>query len=276
MKRTNAALAVLLALTIVPFGPLTCTSKLRALEPLVTHGGLGTFLHPIQQPKNGHDCFCGADCCKDSVYIFGVNGLNPLCTGNFNGLLDYLRGQGFKKTYFGQLYTPNCYARKIREVRQHDPHARVVLIGFSLGCNYVQCLANHLNHDDTRVDLVVYLGGDFIFNNQRAYPGNVERVLNVQGHGVCLTGGDLFFKGEDIDGARNVRLPVRHILLPSRADTVELLMEELMAQACTSTPIYMPNWRPADSPRYPTSNIPFGLADPHRPDPPQPGMWGRR
>lgn len=275
MKRTNAVFAVLLALAI-PFGPLACSAKVGAIEPLVTHGGLGTFLHPIQAPKNGHDCFSGVDCCKDSVYIFGVNGLNPLCTGNFNGLLDYLRGQGFKNTYFGQLYTPNCYARKIREVRQHDPHARVVLIGFSLGCNYVQGLVNHLNHDDTRIDLVVYLGGDYISNSERAYPCNVERVLNVQGHGICLTGGDLFFKGADIDGARNVRLPVRHILIPSRADTVELLMEELAHQACTPAVAHVPNWRRTHIQPISTSNVPFSQAVPFRPVPPEPGMWGRR
>lgn len=275
MKRKNAVLAALLTLA-VPFGPLACSSKVGALEPLVTHFGLGSFLHPIQAPKKGQDCFCGVDCCKDNVYIFGVNGLNPLCTGNFNGLLDYLRGQGFKNTYFGQLYTPNCYARKIRDIRQHDPHARVALIGFSLGCNYVQCLANQLNHDDTRVDLVVYLGGDYIGNNERAYPPNVQRLLNVQAHGICLTGGDLFFKGADIDGARNVRLPVRHILIPSRSDTVELLLEELMGQACGSSPVFMPSWRTAAVPPRHTSNVPFGLADPHRPVPPEPGMWGRR
>ncbi|MBM4070405.1 MAG: alpha/beta hydrolase [Planctomycetes bacterium] len=275
MKRTNAVLTVVLAL-IVPCGQIACSSKVGAIEPLVTHGGLGTFLHPIQAPKNGHSCLCGLDCCKDNVYIFGVNGLNPLCTGNFNGLLDYLRGQGFKNTYFGQLYTPNCYARKIRDIRQHDAHARVVLIGFSLGCNYVQCLANHLNHDDTRVDLVVYLGGDYIFNNERAFPCNVERVLNVQAHGICLTGGDLFFKGADIDGARNVRLPVRHILIPSRADTVELLMEELTSLACASAPVWVPGWRRAAVPRHGASNIPFSQADPQRPVAPQPGMWGRR
>lgn len=217
-------------------GFLACASCAKALEPLVTHGGLGDFLHPIQKPEHlNYPCWCAGRqccCCKDHVYIFGVNGLNPLCTGNFNGLCSYLREEGYENTYFGQLYTSHFYCSKIRKIIADDPSAKVVLIGFSLGTNYVRCMANMLAKDGVKIDLLVYLGGDTIFDTPSSCPENVCRVLNITSHGLCLMGGDLLFKGADLPCARNVRLDTRHILIPSRRETLELIMEELLAISC--------------------------------------------
>src|SRR5262245_6901461 len=203
------------------------------IEPLVTNFGLGTILHPIQEPQALPAPNCNGPCksCKEHVYIFGVNGWNPLCLGNFNGLCTYLKRQGFEKTYFGQLYTSYWFANKIREIRHTDPQARIVLVGFSLGANYVQNVANELARDDVKVDLLVYLVGDFITNTPASQPPNVARVVNVRAQGLVFTGGDLFFNGADLDGARNLRLKCRHILAPSRRETVEWMMEELTALA---------------------------------------------
>jgi len=220
---------------LVTMGCLLGASCMHAVEPVATSFGLGTVLHPIQKPDCPRCPCCGQQpctCCKDHVYIFVINGLDPLCLGNLNGLCDYLKEQGFKNTHFDQLYTWCCLAGRIREVRGDDPDARIVLIGYSLGCNSVRYLSNVLARDGTNVDLLVYLGGDYIGNCRRSYPSNVCRVLNVNSHGLFLTGGDLFFKGADIDGAQNCRLKCRHILVPSRRETLEVLMEELLALSC--------------------------------------------
>src|SRR3954454_11318279 len=112
---------------------LGCTPGLKAIEPLVTNYGIGTILHPLQEPKtlSALTSCEGPACHKEHVYIFGVNGWNPLCLGNFNGMLGYLRKQGFPNIYFGQLYTSHTFAAQIREVHRCDPNARIALIGFS-------------------------------------------------------------------------------------------------------------------------------------------------
>jgi pimeloyl-ACP methyl ester carboxylesterase len=224
----------LLPLVILGAG-LGCAAPGRA-QPLVTDVGLGTVLHPIQKPRAIPCPRCGqvqpCACCKDHVYIFGVNGVNFLCSGNFNGLLGYLRGQGFTNTHFAQLYGASWIADEIRAIRGRDPQARVVLIGFSWGAHAVRRLATDLNRDGTPVDLLVYLVGDLIRDTPESKPCNVRRIVNVRGHGLILLGGDLFFNGEDMDGCRNCTLKCRHILAPSRRETVELLLEELLALAC--------------------------------------------
>lgn len=218
---------------------LGCAPMLRA-EPLVTNFGIGTILHPIQEPEHVPLPSCynqgPCRCCKERVHIFAVNGLNPLCSGNFNGLCKYLREQGFEHTHFGQLYSCCWFSDEIRHLRQSDPDARIVLIGFSLGANSVKCIANRLNREGIKVDLLVYLVGDFVFNKPSSYPPNVERVLNVRAKGLVLTGGDLLCNGADIDGARNCKLECRHILVPSRRETLELMMEELLMLACVPCP----------------------------------------
>jgi hypothetical protein len=238
---------------------LAWASGAGAIEPLVATFGLGTMLHPLQEPAVVPvPTWCeGLPCHKDHVYIFAVNGLNPLCLGNFNGLCRYLRKQGFEKTSFGQLYTSHTFAARIREVRKCDPDARIVLIGFSMGANYVKWIANALAHDCVKVDLLVYLVGDTVPNTPASHPPNVCRVVNVRGKGLILTGGDFLFNGSDIDGARNCRVECRHILAPSRRETLELLMEELLPlayQPCAAS-------APAPQPPPPVAGVPLGIHD---------------
>jgi hypothetical protein len=213
---------------------LIWTSPLVAIEPLVANFGLGTMLHPVQEPASFDiPTWClSAPCHKERVYIFGVDGVNPLCVGNFNGLLGYLRRQGFRNTHFGQLHTSYTFAGKIRDIRGCDPDARIALIGFSAGANYAKRLANALEKDCIKIDLLVYLAGDLITNTPSSHPSNVDRVVNVRAQGLVLTGGNLFFNGEDMPGARNVRLECRHILVPSRSETLQLMMQELIPLAC--------------------------------------------
>src|SRR6516162_6975639 len=119
MKALSHSAALLMVVAVS-----ACVSPSRG-QPLVTNYGLGTLLHPIQEPENvptpnGWQGQPDA-CWKEHVYMFGVNGLNPLCLGNFNGLLRYFREQGFTNTYFGQLYTSHWFAGEIRKIRQTDP-----------------------------------------------------------------------------------------------------------------------------------------------------------
>jgi hypothetical protein len=210
-----------------------CATEWRP-EPLVTEFGIGHLIHPVEEPDHiPVPAVCAEHpelCRKDHVYIFAVNGLNPLCLGNFNGLCCYLREQGFTHTYFAQPYTCFWFPDEIREIRQCDPEAKIVLIGFSWGANCVRSLAHRLDDDGIPVDLLVYLVGDTIWNTPYSRPPNARRIVNVRGRGLILLGG--LCDGADLDGARNEEIDCRHILAPSRKETVTLLMEELMALAC--------------------------------------------
>jgi hypothetical protein len=222
---------------LVVAGLAVCTPRLTASEPWMSHFGLGTLFHPVQTPEclpapaGAADQACGGS--KAHVYIFAVNGMDSLCLGNFNGLCEYLREQGFANTYFGQLYSCAHFSSRIRQIRQEDPDSHIVLIGFSCGCNVAKGITNSLNSDGTRIDLLVYLAGDYITNSPSSYPSNVGNVLNIRGNGYLLSGGSLFFCGADIDGARNCTLDTRHMLVPSRPETLELLMEEMLPLTCT-------------------------------------------
>lgn len=200
----------------------------RSAEPLVTNWGIGNVLHPIQEPAS----VLGCGCPKDHIYIFAINGVNPMCQGNFNGFCTYLKKQGYCHTYFGQMYTILGWGDRIREVRRCDPEAKIVIVGFSAGANLAKMLANNLAKDCTRVDLLIYLVGDMIPNTPSSFPPNVCRVLNIRAIGLILTGGDLFMNGADLDGARNCRIECRHILVPSRCETLTYVSEELAALAC--------------------------------------------
>lgn len=233
-----------LTATLVVAGIVAAGQRSQAFEPPIMHMGIGTFVHPIQEPEcHRYPCCCCFQpccCCKDNVHIFGINGLDPLCLGNFNGLCRYLRDQGFENVYFSQLFSSELVCCKIRAIREENPNAQIVLMGYSLGCNYVRCLAHWLKLQDIDIDLLIYLGGDSIWNCRWSCPDNVCRVLNVTSHGLILCGGDLIFKGSDLDCARNHRLHTRHILIPSRQETLELVMEELLALACGPCCCYQP------------------------------------
>jgi len=243
MKTTALWLAVLAAVA-----GLIGAADLRGIEPLATNFGLGTILHPVHEPDSIPHAkeWARLPCHKDHVYIFAVNGVNPMCLGNFNGLCTYLRNQGFRNTYFGQLYTSNGFATKIRDTRHDDPDARIALIGFSAGANYVKATANSLAKDGVWIDLLVYLVGDTVWNTPASRPENVGRILNIRGKGLIFTGGDILgFNGADIDGARNYRIECRHILAPSRSETLTLLMEELLPLAYRPSAVAVPTSRPS-------------------------------
>src|SRR5262249_7705316 len=151
LRPGTAALLATLALGLV--------APARAIEPLFANSGTGSMLHPLEEPKQlpyPASYYDGtSQLAKEHVYIFGINGLNPMCLGNFNRMLNYFRKEGFTNTYFGQMYTYYWYANSIRDIRRRDPQAKIVLIGFSLGANSVKSVANDLAADGTKVDLLV-------------------------------------------------------------------------------------------------------------------------
>jgi hypothetical protein len=164
---------------------------------------------------------------KEHVYTFIVNGCDPFQLGNLKGVADYMRGLGFSQTHFDSYWNCRDVGRQIRAIRQSDPDAKIVLMGYSWASLMVRRLANDLDKEGIALDVLVYLGGDYISNTQRSRPTNVGQVVNIRGHGLMLSGYDLFFNGVNIDNAVNMRLDAGHFALPSQAQTVETLASRL-------------------------------------------------
>jgi hypothetical protein len=170
---------------------------------------------------------------RDRVHVFALNGMDPAYLGNLNGLCDCMQRLGFRNVHCVERWQAAEVRNQIVAVRHNCPDAHIVVAGFSIGANYACRVAHELESHGIAIDLLVYIGGDTIENVPASRPANVRQLVNITGHGYLPRGGDLFYKGADIDGARNCRLDARHMLLPTRPETVDLLATHLaiVAQA---------------------------------------------
>jgi len=178
--------------------------------------------------------------CRDHVYIFFVNGLDPLNKDNLNGLRDYVNRLGFNQTYYCQLYHYWWVEKEIHRLAQTDPEAHFVLVGFSFGTNEVCSITRHLQAHQIPIDLLIYLGGDTLHNVPKDRPANARRIINITARGCNLLFLGLIWDGVDLDGATNVRVTeVGHSSLPTYRQTVELLSRSL-AEVASAVPVATP------------------------------------
>jgi hypothetical protein len=193
------------------------------------------YLHPLDPPTAvlAEPCSGVPKGARDHVYVFLVHGMDPLDYANLTGLRDFIQDLGFRNTYLGQLYHPPYLYQQILRVHQEDPDARFVLIGFSFGANMVRYLAQDMKTHDIPVDLLVYLGGNTLHNNDYDQPENVKRILNILASGAI-------WHGDTMDRAENIQVTdVWHFGSPTHPKTVELLSRELAAVAA-SVPAEVP------------------------------------
>jgi hypothetical protein len=195
--------------------------------------GVGYVLHPLRNETSNlaEQAQAIPACQRDQVHVFLINGIDPLYFGNLNGLAAYYRSIGFVNTSCWQFPLTCEVGKRITEIRQQCSEARIVVLGYSMGANCARALAQKLGRDGIYLDRLIYLGGDTIFDGPTSCPASAGRVLNITCHGCIAFGYDLFCNGDDIQGAINVRLQCRHILLPSRAETIEMVGSELIAVA---------------------------------------------
>ena len=166
----------------------------RTLGSFLLAGTLGmgsgcvSTLNPIDRPVAEQLMSCQAvpPCCKDHVYIFLINGLDPINATNLTGVRDYMHDIGFQKTYYGQLFHTRTYVEEIRRLSAADPDARFVLLGFSFGANMVRNIANAVKDDKIQIDLLVYCGGNTLKNvpadrPENAYASSISSRMATSG-----------------------------------------------------------------------------------------------
>ncbi|GBD36635.1 hypothetical protein HRbin36_01760 [bacterium HR36] len=178
---------------------------------------------------------------KQHVYLFFLNGVDPLEFGQLSALRDYCRELGFGKSWYGQFYHRWYFQRVIEDIWQRDSQARFVIVGFSAGAIAARDLANALQRENIPIDLLVYIGGATLTNSPRSRPENVGRVIHVRAN-------DPIFRGWAIDGADNVKCQdVWHFGTPNHPETRRRLAEAL-AEITGKIPVPQPPasiWRPA-------------------------------
>jgi hypothetical protein len=198
---------------------------------LASQAGCLSCMHPVEPPEPHFSDACQTVPvgCRNHVYVFLMNGLDPINYGNLTGLRDYVQELGFGKTYYGQLFHAGWFEKEIRRIHQDDEDARVVLIGFSLGVQQMHSVAKDLNEEGIPIDLLIFLSG----NHPVAFmpedrPANVHRVVNILASGSMKAYGVREY-------AENVRLPedTWHFGSPTHPYTLEKLSEELAALALT-------------------------------------------
>jgi hypothetical protein len=184
--------------------------------------------------EDAEPCQTLPQCCRDHVYIFLVNGLDPFNKNDFAGLADYLRSLGFSSTHFGQFWHASSLCSQIRQIKQEDPEARLVVVGYSCGANVACRMTHAVQSDGIDVDLLVYLGADMMWNSQFQRPANALHILNVRAEGCYLNALGLY-NGCDLDGAENYFIKVSHGALPTNHEAVTLLTKDLAAVAAAVT-----------------------------------------
>jgi hypothetical protein len=192
--------------------------------------GCFSFLNPVGPPPPEVLQFSHSipKACRDHVYVFFINGLDPGYLGNLKGLRSYVQALGFDHTYRGEAYHGFWFAKEIRRLHAEDPDARFAVIGFSLGTNVARGLAQSLEQDGIRIDLMVCLSSNNLIDFSHDRPPNVGRYIDVQVHGRDLGPND-----DPQTERHNLSGWVWHFGAPTHPETLEVIGRELTLLAGT-------------------------------------------
>ena len=199
------------------------------------------FCHPVDPlpAEEVRDTFELPVGCKNRVYVFLLDGVDPLDTANMAGLQDYLHSLGYLKTYYGQPFHAFYYAKEIAAIRKREPNARFAVMGFSYGAGLVRDMARDLGKQGIEIDLLVYVDGGRLSSQTLGRSPNVRKVVNI-----------LAFDRPDeceIPEAENRRYDdVWHFGTVTHPDTLRMFVREL-AQVALRVPLttHIPSAPPA-------------------------------
>jgi hypothetical protein len=125
------------------------------------------------------------------VYLFLMNGIDPLGAGNLSGLVDHIHNLGFTQTYYGQLYHRGWMEREMKRIAKEDHDARLVLIGYGCGASTLCNLGQRLAASGMCVDMLIALGAEdekldgpfpICRLGEPSFPETMARVARELGH----------------------------------------------------------------------------------------------
>lgn len=131
---------------------------LGLVAALATPGCL-SCLHPAPAPPDETRQMCAQfpEPCRAGVYVFLLNGCDPLGCANLRGVRDYLARLGFVRTYYGQFYHDAVMVEEIVRLRREDPFARFVVVGYEFGAAAARRVVIDAAAAGVEVDMVALL-----------------------------------------------------------------------------------------------------------------------
>jgi hypothetical protein len=161
--------------------------------------------------------------CRDHVYIFVVNGLDPANIADLRGMCNYVHELGYRHIEHGQMYHVFAFARKIRRIHQVDPEARFVVIGYSMGVSVSRYLVQRVKNEGIAIDLALYLDACVFNSLPPHHPHDAERIVNVTTNGFLL-----LLRSTRLQCAENIHEPwTLHLGLPTNTQVLDRLTTEL-------------------------------------------------
>ncbi len=154
----KAVLDIVLQMIPLPHrGHFVLNLTLGAL--LVGVSGCLSCLNPVSPPDAAlvEPCHELPKYCRDHVYVFFLNGIDPVNYGNLTGIREYVESLGFRKTYYGQLYHASYFADEIERIHKEESDAHFVLVGFGRGTRKIRAVAERVQSSGVSIDLLVYL-----------------------------------------------------------------------------------------------------------------------
>lgn len=94
---------------------------------------------------------------RNQVFLFMMNGRDPLECGGMLELRDQLCRAGYPMVYYAQRVDREWYRREMWRVVRDNPGARILLLGYSAAAPLVKGLAYEAARDELPIDAVIYL-----------------------------------------------------------------------------------------------------------------------
>jgi len=141
------------------FGAVRRCLLAPGLFVLLLPGGCMYIFNPMPDPPSDAKqlseqlpCFS-----RDGVYIFLINGADPLDCGNFYSIRDFLNKLGFLRSYYGECCQGSWLVDEIKLLHKEKPKARIVVIGYGLGADAALEIAEAGAKAGASIDMLMYL-----------------------------------------------------------------------------------------------------------------------
>jgi hypothetical protein len=182
--------------------------------------------------------------CRSKVYVFLINGFDPLGLQGGGEVRATLVRAGFTKVYDGQFYHGDWFAGEMRRLHAEQPDVRFALVGLGGGAEVAARLAQVVAADGIVIDLLASVDAPFWSAAPGKHPDNVKDVLCIHGQALIAP----VTQGAGMD----VELPVYFWEgVPRQPQTLERLANQLV-QIAEAVPITSVSMAPPETDDIPT------------------------
>ncbi|MFO0809761.1 MAG: hypothetical protein U0746_14155 [Gemmataceae bacterium] len=149
-------------------------------------------------------------CSRGRVFVFLVDGLDPLAVGCVGTVRRTLVGLGFNKVYDGYFYHVDWFAEEMCRLHAEEPDTRFVVVGVSTGATTAQSLAESVAAAGVGIELLAVVDGPLWGTANSVKPGNVVNMVRVPDAATAV----MPLIEELTAIARSVPVPIRELPPP--------------------------------------------------------------